>query len=89
MSTSLNLINYRAGDIVREHDGKHLAIVRWTDGVHTKVRWQNTGWKSTLPAKDLLLVERARTTTIGSHVDTVVESPKRALQRYFQQRRNQ
>jgi hypothetical protein len=62
VTTSLEQIGFRCGDVVRHRDGRHegvvLAAFNWT----VRVRWVETRWLSDEAPEDLVLVGRAETT---------------------------
>lgn len=91
MTSNLDMIGLRVGDLVRERDGRHLATVtavfHWT----VRVRWIETGWRSDLLPEEVELVEAAKQASIpifsNSRPATIAESPRRRLERIFAARR--
>jgi hypothetical protein len=74
------------GDVVREREGRHEAVVLAIFHGTVRVRWCDTGWKSDLPFDTVEVVERV--SSIAAMVAperpaTVVESPRRQLERWF------
>lgn len=93
MSSSLDAIGYRTGDIVRERDGRHtgtvVAVFEWT----VRVRWEETGHKTDFSPDEIELIERARIyiapMTRTTRPSTVAESPRRQLERWMVEQREQ
>jgi hypothetical protein len=87
MTCASDWIPFHLGDVVREHEGRHegtVQAVHWAAQI--KVKWESgvTEW---LDINQLTLVAKAKRITLdaGSELNTgprtLVESPKRRLQR--------